>query len=304
MTFAATANAAAYLGAKPVFVDSAEDTLLLNPELIEAAITNKTKAIVTVDYAGQPSYYDALQAIADAHNIILISDACHALGGSDNNRTIGSLAALNTFSFHPVKPMTTGEGGMITTDSSEYAAAMRSFRNHCLSSDHRERQNEGSWFYEMHNLGYNYRLTDFQCALGMSQLKHVPAWTKRRQEIASAYDAALQNIPAVSPLNVRDNVFHAYHLYVVRLSTSQLSTDRAGIFKALRAENIGVNVHYIPVHLHPYYQKTFNTRPGLCPVAERAYEEIISLPIFPNMTDGDIADVVEAITKVCDHYQV
>ncbi len=199
--------------------------------------------------------------------------------------------------------LTTGEGGMITTDNPHFPQAMRQFRNHCLTSDHRERHKTGSWFYEMTKLGYNYRLTDIQCALGISQLKKVPAWTVRRQEIASLYDAAFEKIDAVNPLTVREGISHAYHLYVVKLNTEVLTVTRADIFQALRAENIGVNVHYIPVHLHPFYQERFGTKSGTLPIAEKAYEHILSLPIFAGMSDNDANDVIEAVKKVCAFYR-
>lgn len=303
MTFAATANAVVFQGGTPIFADSAADTLLANPVDIERKITSKTKAIVVVDYAGQPCDYEVLREIAGKKNLPLVADACHALGGSSNGTPVGSLATLSTFSFHAVKPLTTGEGGMITTDSPILAATMRRFRNHGLTSDHRERQERGSWFYEMTELGYNERLTDFQCALGLSQLRKVPQWTVRRQEIARQYDGALQKIDALTPLSTRSGVSHAYHLYIVRLNTDMLTTDRATIFRALRAENIGVNVHYIPVHLHPFYRERFGTRPGMCPVAEKAYEHILTLPLFAGMTDSDTLDVIEAVEKVCNYYQ-
>ncbi|MDD5103141.1 MAG: UDP-4-amino-4,6-dideoxy-N-acetyl-beta-L-altrosamine transaminase [Candidatus Peribacteraceae bacterium] len=302
MTFAATANAAAFLGARPVFADCDPETLLLDPPTVEACITPKTKAIIAVDYAGQPCDYAALRKVAQKHNLILVADACHALGGTDEGKPVGSLADISTFSFHPVKPLATGEGGMVTTNDAHIAERMRRFRNHCMTTDHRERQEKGSWFYEVTDLGYNYRLTDIQCALGLSQLKRVPAWTLRRREIAKKYDAAFQTITGVAPLQVRKNVEHAYHLYVIQLQLERLSANRNEIFRALRAENIGVNVHYVPVHLHPYYRQTFGTKPGLCPIAEHAYERIISLPMFAGMTDRDVQDVIEALQKVLAHY--
>lgn len=303
MTFAATANAAVFLNGTPVFVDSEPGTLLIDPAKVETAITPKTKVICCVDYAGQPCDYDALRAIAQRSGLPLVSDACHAIGGSYRGKPVGSLADLSTFSFHAVKPMTTGEGGMVTTNDTELAAAMRRFRNHGLSSDHRERQEKGSWFYEMTDLGFNERLTDFQCALGIAQLGKVPAWTKRRQEIAHRYDAAFADVPAMRPLSVQPDVSHAYHLYIVRVQPETLSIGRTEIFKALRSENLGVNVHYIPVHLHPFYRKHFGTTAGMFPVAEAAYEQIISLPLFAGMTDADVEDVIEAVRKVCNHYQ-
>jgi len=298
MTFASTANCVVFQGGTPVFADVDPATLLIDPGQVEAKITPHTKAIIAVDYTGQPCDYDALRAIASRHGLILVADACHALGGSYKGRPVGSLADLNAFSFHPVKPITTGEGGMITTDDPKLAHRMRIFRNHGITTDHRQREQQGSWFYEMVDLGYNYRLTDLQCALGLSQLRKLPEWVKRRQQIAQRYDEAFAEISAVDSLAVRDDVSYAYHLYMIRLDLSKLRVTRAKVFSALRAEGIGVNVHYIPVHLHPFYRERFGTGPGLCPVAEAAYERLISLPIFPRMSDTDIEDVIAAVHKV------
>ena len=298
MTFAASANCVVFQGGTPVFADVDPDTLLLDPAQAEAKVKPRTKAIIAVDYAGQPCDYDALRAIADRHGLILVADACHSLGGSYKGRPVGSLADLSTFSFHPVKHVTTGEGGMIATDDPKLARRMRVFRNHGITTDHRQREQQGSWFYEMVDLGYNYRLTDFQCALGMSQLRKLPGWVARRRDIARHYDAAFAEVPGVVPLGMRRDVSHAYHLYVIRLDTMRLRATRTEVFAALRAEGIGVNVHYIPVHLHPFYRERFGTGPGMCPVAEAAYEQIVSLPIFPHMTDADVDDVVRAVRKV------
>lgn len=303
MTFAASANCVLYEGGTPVFVDSDPETLLIDPACVEKALTKKTKAIVAVDYGGQPCDYAALRAIATRWGIKIIADACHALGGDDHGKQVGSLADLNTFSFHAVKPLATGEGGMITTDNEALAKRMRRFRNHGITSDHRERHEADAWFYEMTDLGFNYRLTDIQCALGISQLKSVPANTTRRRAIAAMYDKAFENNPAVKPLGVRKGVTHAYHLYVVLLQTAHLSIGREEIFRALRRENIGVNVHYIPVHLHPYYRKHLGTKPGTMPMAESAYERMLSIPLFAGMSDQDAEDVITAVEKVCDHYK-
>lgn len=303
MTFAASANCVVFQGGTPVFADVNPETLLLDPAQVEAKITPRTKAIIAVDYAGQPCDYDALRAISDRHDLILVADACHALGGSYKGRPVGSLADLSTFSFHPVKHITTGEGGMIATNDPESARRMRVFRNHGITSDHRQREQAGSWFYEMVDLGYNYRMTDLQCALGISQLRKLPGWIAYRQEIARRYDVAFAETPAVDPLRVRDDVVHAYHLYIIQLNLDQLEVGRASVFAALRAEGIGVNVHYIPVHLHPFYRRRFATGPGLCPVAEAAYERIISLPIFPQMSDADIDEVISATHKVVEAYR-
>lgn len=292
MTFAATANAVVFQGGSPVFADVEPDTLLMDPREVERKITPRTKAIIAVDYAGQPCDYERLRTIADRCGLAFVADACHSLGASYRQRPVGALADLNVFSFHPVKSITTGEGGMITTDDSGLACRMRSFRNHGITKDHRERTEDGSWYYEMTELGYNYRLTDFQCALGLSQLKKLPAWVARRREIACLYDEAFSKLPAVRPLGSRPDVSHAYHLYVVRVGP-----DRPMVFSALRADGIGANVHYIPVHLHPFYRNRFRTGLGLCPVAESAYEQILSLPIFPRMTDADADEVIRAVRK-------
>ena len=198
--------------------------------------------------------------------------------------------------------MTTGEGGMVTTDDEDLAKKMRQFRNHCMTTEFREREEAGSWLYEVSDLGWNYRLTDIQCALGLSQLKNVPEWTAARQKIAKKYDAAFSELDAVTPLSVREGVSHAYHLYVIQLNLDELKVDRSQVFKALRAENIGVNVHYVPVHMHAFYRERFKTYDGMCPVAESAYERIISLPIFAGMSEKDADDVIEAVRKVCHAY--
>ncbi|MFW5748033.1 MAG: UDP-4-amino-4,6-dideoxy-N-acetyl-beta-L-altrosamine transaminase [Chloroflexota bacterium] len=298
MTFAASANAILYMGATPVFADVHPDTLLIDPATVEAKITTRTRAVVAVDYAGQPADWDALHAIAQRHDLLLVDDACHAVGGAYKGRSVGTLADLNTFSFHPVKHFTTGEGGMITTHDAELARRMRVFRNHGITTDHRQRAAQGGFFYEMVQLGYNYRITDIQCALGISQLKKLPASVTRRQQIAAMYDAAFAEIDTVQPLAVRPDVSHAYHLYMVQVDTDALGMDRAAVFAALREQNIGVNVHYIPVHLHPYYRENLGTGPGLCPVAEAAYDRLITLPIFPQMTEADVDDVVTAFKSL------
>ena len=228
----------------------------------------------------------------------------HALGAQYKDSKVGSIADVSTFSLHPVKHITTGEGGVITTNNADLANRMRLFRNHGISSDHRQREAQGSWFYEMVDLGFNYRLTDFQCALGISQLKKLDGWLRRRREIANRYNEAFAGGSGVSTLSARSDSLHAYHLYVIKLNSSPGENDRARVFAGLRSEGIGVNVHYIPVHLHPFYRERFNTKPGDCPVAEAAYERIISLPIFPRMSDADVDDVVEAVTKVVSHFAV
>lgn len=298
MTFAASSNCVIYQGGTPVFVDVDPSTLLIDPAQVERRITPRTKAVVAVDYAGQPCDYDALRTLADRHGFAIVSDAAHSLGGSFRGTPVGTISELSTFSFHPVKHVTSGEGGAVTTNDPALAARMRMFRTHGITSDARQREQTGSWFYEMVELGYNYRLTDFQCVLATSQLKHLRDWVARRQALAARYDAALEAFPWVSGLGRLPGACHAYHLYVARLDTDRLSVDRARVFAALRAEGIGVNVHYIPVHLHPYYQQNLGTRPGDHPVAEAAYEQILSLPLFPLMEEKDVDDVVRALEKV------
>jgi perosamine synthetase len=298
LTFAATANAVLYVGATPVFADVDPGTLLLDPSRAESRITARTRAIIGVDFAGQPCEWTALRELAGRHGLKLVADACHAVGAAYHGRPAGSLADVSVFSLHPVKHVTTGEGGVCTTDDAALAARMRTFRSHGITSDARQRAQTGAWYYEMVELGYNYRITDFQCALGLSQLKKVGVWGERRREIAARYDAALRDIPGFEPLAVRSDALHAYHLYVVRVDGTQPGGGRDAAFDALRAEGIGANVHYVPVHLHPYYRERLGTGPGLCPVAEQAFGEILSLPIFPRMSDADIADVITALRRV------
>lgn len=302
MTFAASANCVVYQGGTPVFADVDSDSLLIDPADVEAKITKHTRAIVAVDYAGQPCDYDALSALARRHRLALVADACHSLGGTYKGRPVGTLADFNIFSLHPVKALTTGEGGMITCAGFETAHALRRFRNHGISTDHFQREQQGTWLYDMVELGYNYRLSDIQCALGLSQLAKLPQWVARRREIARRYDAALEDLPAIQPLRVSADVGHGYHLYVVQVDCDLLTVGRGQVFAALRAENIGVNVHYLPVHLHPYYRQRFATRAGMCPKAEAAYENIISLPMFPAMSDGDVDDTVAALRKIVKRY--
>jgi dTDP-4-amino-4,6-dideoxygalactose transaminase len=255
-----------------------------------------------VDFAGQPSDLEELNVLAKQDQVTLIEDASHALGATYRGRRIGSLADMTTFSLHPVKHITTGEGGMVTTDDPDLAGRLRLFRNHGITSDSRQREADGSWFYEMVDLGYNYRITDFQCALGLSQLKKLNGWVQRRREIATQYTSAfsaLREIELPATLSDRES---AWHLYVIRLNLECLRAGRREVFKALRAENIGVNVHYIPVPWHPYYQRLGYVR-GHWPMAENAYERIISLPIFPAMTDSDVCDVITAVSKVISHFR-
>jgi UDP-4-amino-4,6-dideoxy-N-acetyl-beta-L-altrosamine transaminase len=302
MTFAATANCVLYQGATPVFADVEADTLNLDPEKVAARITPKTRVLLPVDYAGHPAELDAFLELAALRGLVVIEDASHALGAEHRGRCAGSIAHMSVFSFHPVKHVATGEGGMVTTDRADWAEGLRRFRNHGISSDARHRQAAGEWHYEMVLLGYNYRLTDVACALGISQLKKLDANLARRREIAARYTAAFRDLAGILVPAVRPDVNPGWHLYPIRLNLERLTADRARIFRALRAENIGVNVHYIPVPHHPYYRDRFGHRGGEFPVAEDAYERLISLPLFHAMSDGDVGDVIQAVRKVIDHY--
>ncbi len=302
MTFAATANCVLYQGARPVFADVCADTLNLDPERAAARITAKTRAILPIAYAGHPADMGAFVALAEQRGLVVIEDACHALGAEYRGQRTGSIAHMSVFSFHPVKHVTTGEGGMVTTDRADYAELLRRFRNHGITSDALQRQAAGQWHYEMVALGFNYRLTDIACALGLSQMKKLDENLSRRRAIAARYTAALRAIPEVIAPAVRDDVKAAWHLYPIRLDLSRLSADRGQVFKALRAENIGVNVHYIPVHLHPYYREQLGCKAGDYPIAEDAYERLLSLPMFHGMSDQDVEGVIAAVGKVCAAY--
>ncbi len=307
MTFCATANCILYQGARPVFADVSPDTLNLDPGEVSKKISSRTKAIIAVDYAGHPAVLDELAEQAKTQGALLIEDACHALGAEFQGKRVGGIADMTVFSFHPVKHLTTGEGGMVATNDARLAETLRRFRNHGISSEAPERQEAGQWFYEMVLLGFNYRLTDIACALGLSQLERLTENLARRREIAAQYAAAFRDLAAgafsaiVIP-TVREGVVPAWHLYPVRLNLEMLGVGRREIFRALRAENIGVNVHYIPVHQHPYYRDRFKSHESY-PVAESAYERLISLPMFHSMTVQDVEDVIHAVGKVLMHYE-
>ncbi|CAK0779875.1 UDP-4-amino-4-deoxy-L-arabinose-oxoglutarate aminotransferase [Gammaproteobacteria bacterium] len=304
LTFAASANCLVYQGATPIFADVDPDTLLLSPTEAERLVTPRTRAILAVDYAGAPCDYHGLREVATRYGLNLLADGCHALGARRDDQPVGSLADLTAFSLHPVKHITAGEGGMVTTDNPLSAQHLRLFRNHGITTDHREREQRGEWQYQMVELGFNYRMTDIQSALALSQLHRLPDFLARRRAIAQRYHQAFADIPGLSPLTVPAGAEHAYHLYVVRLHLDYLSVDRNTVLRALRAEGIGANVHYWPVHLHPYYQRTYHTGTGRCPVAEAAAHRILSLPLFPLMTDSDVEDVISAVNKVLMAYAV
>lgn len=302
ITFIATSNSALYVGAKPVFVDIDPDTYNINPRLIEQAITPKTKAIAAVDFTGQPVQIKEIREICDKYNLIFIEDGAHSLGSTYLGGMLGSQADMTMFSFHPVKHVTTGEGGIITTNSEKFAEKLRLFRSHGIIRDNMSETDE-PWYYEMIDLGMNYRITDLQAALGLSQLKKVDGFIERRRQIAARYTKAFSAVEGViTPLQLPETN-SSWHLYILRLQLEKFNVGRREIFDALRAENIGVHVHYIPVHLMPYYQQ-LGYQKGICPIAEKWYEEIFTLPIFPKMSDNDVDSVIAGVTKVLSAYRM
>jgi len=302
LTFAASANAVLYQGGTPVFADVRPDTLTLDPAEVDARRTVHTRAVMPVDFAGQPAELDEINTLARARGLAVIEDAAHALGAEYRGRRVGALADLTTFSFHPVKHVTTAEGGIVTTESADLAARMRRFRNHGLDGEFRERDAQGLEYSPMVDLGYNYRLTDIGCALGLSQLGRLDQLLKRRAEIAQRYRSELAAVSELSLLTVAPDVRHAWHIFPILLELERLTKDRRTILAALRAENIGVTVHYVPVYWHPYYEAR-GYRRGLCPRAEHAYPRLLTLPLFPTMTEQDVQDVIAAVTKVLRYYR-
>jgi len=301
LTFVASANAVLYLGGRPVFADVREDTLCIDPVDAEMKLTPRTRALLPVDYAGQPADLDEMARIAAARGLAVIEDAAHALGAAFRGRPVGAIADLTVFSFHPVKVVTTGEGGVVTTERPDLAARMRRFRSHGIDGDFREREAKGLEFSPMVELGFNYRLTDLQCALGVSQLGRLERLLKRRAQIAERYAAALAGVPGVALPAVPAHVRHAWHIFPVLLDLDRLRADRRAVLAALRAENVGAIAHYVPAYWHPYYE-ALGYRRGLCPRAEAAWARLVTLPLFPAMTDADADDVVTALGKVLRHY--
>ena len=296
LTFAATANAALYLGARPVFADVETATGTLSAEAVASALTPRTKAIVAVDYAGHPADYTALGRLAEDAGVPLLADAAHSLGATDGDGRVGTLARSSTLSFHPVKHITTGEGGALVTDNLELAKRAREFRSHGMARDRaRLTRDEGPWYSEMHTLGFNYRLTDVQCALGLSQLRKLPRFLARRREIADRYRRAFDGLPYLISPTIRPGVTPAWHLYVLRIATD--AALRLPFFEALREAGLGVQVHYIPVYRHPYYQER-GYEAVSCPVAEDFYARAVSIPIFPGMSDDDISYVIDAVRDI------
>jgi len=294
ITFAASANCALYCGATPVFADIEEDTYNIDPKEIEKKITEKTKAIVAVHFTGQPCKMDEIHTIAKKHKLVVIEDAAHALGADYKGKRVGSMSDMTTFSFHPVKHITTGEGGMIVTNSKKLYDKLILFRSHGITRDAKKLvKNEGGWYYEQQDLGYNYRITDIQCALGTSQMKKLDKFVERRRAIAKRYDEAFKDIPEIICPVQAEGCNNSWHLYVIQV----LGRKRKNVFDDLRAVNIGVNVHYIPVYKHPYYQKNGYEK-VLCPNAEQYYERAISLPMYPLLSEEEQEYVIEQVIKV------
>lgn len=300
ITFVATANAIVHCGGKPVFADIDKNTLNIDPEQIRKKLSSRTTAIMPVDFAGHPADANEIRAVAKERGLITIEDACHALGAEYKGRKVGSLSDMTVFSFHPVKHITTGEGGMILTDNKEYYDKLKAFRHHGIV---KHNFNEGPWYYEVYQPGYNLRITNFQCALGISQMSKLERFIQRRQEIAQQYNEAFSEIAEIKNPFADKNVNHVYHIYVIQLQTELLKVGRKEVFEALTAENIGVNVHYLPLHLQPFFRKEFGYKKGDCPKAERYYERAITLPIFPRMSERDVEDVIKAVTKVIAYYR-
>lgn len=305
LTFAASANCVRYCGGTVVFADVNSETYNIDPDSIENCITDKTKAIIAVDFTGQAVEHGRIRAICDKHGLIFIEDAAHAIGTKYNGRPIGSLADMTCFSFHPVKTVTAGEGGAITTNDDELYHKLVLAHTHGIVHDEEsmeESPHEGPWYYEQVSLGYNYRMTDFQAALLLSQLNKLEKFKKRRQEIVSRYDEAFSSIPEIILQKEIPESDTCRHLYIIRLDFDKLMCTRRLFFDAMVAEEVQPQVHYIPVYWLPYYQR-LGYEKGLCPKAEAIYEGIMSIPLYPKMTDGDVEDVIATVKKVVCNYR-
>jgi len=294
LTFAATANAALYLGATVRFVDIEPETGTLDPNRIAEAVTDRCRLVVAVDYAGHPADYDGIIAVTRDRGLPVVADAAHSLGGRYHGKPVGGLADLSVTSFHPVKPITTAEGGAVLGDREELIARVRRFRDHGMERSVTEAQRlEGPWYHGMEELGFNYRLSDVHSALGLSQLQRLDSCVARRREIAGRYTEALADLPALRLPRERDGVAPGWHLYVVRVADS---SRRRPLFERLRQLGLGVQVHYLPVYLHPYYQ-SLGYRRGACPVAEDFYSRCVSVPLYPGMSDADVGLTIEGIRR-------
>lgn len=304
VTFAASANSILYCGGKPIFMDLDSRTYNIDVNKIEAKITDKTKAIIPVDFTGQSVDIDSIMNIAEKYNLIVIEDSAHALGAEYKGRKVGSTAHMTEFSFHPVKPVTTGEGGIVVTNSKKYYEKLNLFRNHGITKNcELMYDNQGPWYYEQIELGYNYRITDIQCALGISQMDKIDDFIEKRRKIAKTYNEAFKDMKQINIPFEYDFSKSGYHIYVITLNLEKLQVGRKEIFKALQKENIGVNVHYMPVYLHPYYQKLGYIK-GECPIAEELYERMITIPLFPSMSVYDVETVIRAVKKVICYYTI
>lgn len=303
ITFAASANCALYCGARPVFADIKEDTYNIDPAEVKKHITGKTKAVVAVDYTGQSVEEDALLSLCHENNLVYIEDGAHVIGTRYKGRPNGSIADMTAFSFHPVKTVTAGEGGAVLTNNREYYEKLLLYRAHGITRDKTlmAHEPEGPWYYEQVDLGYNYRMTDMQAALLISQLDKLPAFSKRRKEIVARYDEAFSRLPQLKLQHEIPESDTTRHLYILHMVPEKLSINRRQLFDALGAENICCNVHYIPVYYMPYYEK-LGYRRGICPKAEKLYEEMLSLPLYYAMTDQDVEDVIHAVTKIMEYY--
>ena len=304
ITFAASANCAVYVGATPVFADIDPETYNINPDSIEAHITDKTKAVVAVAYTGQSVEYDRIQKICDKHGLILITDAAHAIGTKYNGQPVGSIGDMTCFSFHPVKTVTSGEGGAITTNNSELYRKLRLASQHGIvrNPDELVHESDGAWYYEMQELGFNYRLTDIQSALLISQLAKLKKFSDRRKEIVNKYNEAFKDVPEIIVQKEIPESDTTRHLYVIQLDLDKLKCTRREFFDALSAENVQPQVHYVPVYYFPFYEKK-GYKKGLCPEAEKLYNGMMSIPLYPLMTDSDVDDVITAVKKVVEGYK-
>ncbi len=304
ITFAASANCALYCNAKPVFADINPETYNISPASIREHITPATKAVVAVDFTGQAVELDEIRSICNEYNLVLIEDAAHSIGTKYNNRPVGSIADMTTFSFHPVKTVTAGEGGAITTNNENLYRKLLRLRAHGITRNTEEmvNRNDNPWYYEEVELGYNYRLTDFQAALATSQLDKLPAFSKRRKEIVARYNEAFKDLPEIIIQKEIPESDTTRHLYIIQLNLELLNCNRRDFFDALCAENIYPQVHYIPVYYHSHYEK-LGYQKGICPAAERLYERIITIPLFYSMTDQDVEDVIHAVNKLVAYYK-
>ncbi len=299
LTFCSTANVVVHQGAVPILVDVRADTFNIDPEQIRNKLSPRTRAVIPVHLGGQPCEMDEIRAVAQEHELMVVEDAAHATGAKYRDRMIGTIGDVTVFSFYAIKNLTTGEGGMITTEDEQLAERMRMLRLHGISSDAWKRYSaEGSWYYEVLFPGYKYNMTDIQASLGIHQLARQEDFLEVRQRYAQMYNDAFRDLPAITPPVVKDHVRHAWHLYIVRLDLERLTVDRAQFMEALRRENIGTSVHFIPLHLHPYYRQRFAFNKGDFPVAESLYESFVTLPLYPKMSVHDVHDVIAAVRKV------